>query len=246
MRWLQLRTRPGGPNGPRVASEATERLPGPLSLPLTVHWGSRRLPSHSPEARPKFICLYLIRSDGQFRLGSWRPQRPQTFTTEYGTVITTLTAPPPAPTIVLAEAPSQALGEGSRPCGYGEFNPEIMRLELAISTGLGPAVSTLLFMLAWVNRDGWTHISKVRIARGLDIAERTVQRHWERARKAGYLRSFDYPAEARRTSDHWLIWPGLKISSGDPGLDALAEMFPASPDKPRVASFTCSPGYPPF
>ena len=121
----------------------------------------------------------------------------------------------------------------------------MFQLELALSTGLEPAMATLMFMLEWVNEDGWTCISKVRIARSLGTSERTVQRHWERARKAGYLRSFDYPAETRRTSDHWLIWPDLRISSGDPGLDALANMWPATEVLPK-AEFWCSPGLPPF
>ena len=101
-------------------------------------------------------------------------------------------------------------------------------------------------MLDWVNLEGWTCISKVRIASSLRITQRTVQRHWEIARRGGYLRSLDYPAEQRRTSDHWLIWPDLKISSGCPGLDALAEMFPISQASPEARPFLESPGRPPF
>lgn len=130
--------------------------------------------------------------------------------------------------------------------GYGQFDPEVMRLELAVSSGLGNAVESLLFMLDWANGAGWTCISKVRIAHGLHLNERTVQRHWERARSLGYLRSFDYPAQARRTSDHWLIWPDLKVSSGDPGLDALADMWPATRELPPTGNFICSSGLPPF
>lgn len=131
----------------------------------------------------------------------------------------------------------------SRPGGYGVFDPELLRLELAASSGLGNSVPTLLFMLDWADTDGWTCISKIRIADALGISERTVQRHWATARQHGYLRSLDYPAEERRTSDHWLMWPGLRNSSGCPGLDALADLYPSKIAWPGTYY---SEGNPPF
>lgn len=220
---------------------------------LGLHSPAER-PGHGPlflagssvRAGRFFICLYPSRPHRSRELGSKRlePLTTATSPSEHGTIINAFTS-----SVIenhYATPLSDVPVETVRLNGYGQFDSEVMRLELAVSSGLGNAVETLLFMLDWANGAGWTCISKVRIARGLHITERTVQRHWERARNLGYLRSFDYPAHARRTSDHWLIWPDLKVSSGDPGLDALADIWPANQNEPRAGEFICSPGFPPF
>lgn len=126
------------------------------------------------------------------------------------------------------------------------FTPERFKAKLVGSRLKAPVQGTLEFMLGWTNLDGWTCISNARIAEATGKTRRTIRNHWNTARSAGYLRSFDYPMYQKRTSDHWLTWPGRFISTGCPGLDAVvalstAEGYWESFDRPIN-----SPGPPPF
>lgn len=83
-------------------------------------------------------------------------------------------------------------------------------MELALRhSRLKKGIITLQAMLPYTDHEGWSCVSKARLAADTGVSTRTVQRHWEAARAAGYLTSFDYPEAMRRTSDHWLKWPGL-------------------------------------
>ncbi len=124
------------------------------------------------------------------------------------------------------------------------FDREVMRRKVA-EAGLKKTADTIKVMLDWTNEDGWTCISKVRIAAATGATTRTVQNHWKVARQRGFLRSYDYPETLRRTSDHWLTWPGRHVGSGDPGLDALAALYPAHLPWPSVPVQN-SGGLPPF
>jgi hypothetical protein len=123
-----------------------------------------------------------------------------------------------------------------------EFNRARMAQKLEASD-LKKEKATLAFMLRFVDESGWTCISRIRIAEGTGVNTRTVQRHWAIAREKGYLVSYDYQATLRRTSDHWLMWPGM-WPSGDPGLRALAAHFPSNMD--YNFQFVCSLDPPPF
>ncbi|MCG2624699.1 helix-turn-helix domain-containing protein [Arthrobacter sp. I2-34] len=94
-----------------------------------------------------------------------------------------------------------------------------------------PVQKTLLFMAEWADPSGWNRISKIRIAQALGVSERTVTRHWNAARAAGFLRSHDYPVAQRRTSDHWLALPDLAGATG-PDWTGYAAAFIPSPGQP--------------
>lgn len=128
-----------------------------------------------------------------------------------------------------------------------DFDPATFVSRLGASELKAPVQRTLRFMLDWSNSDGWSCISQARIAEATGLTGRTIRNHWNAAKRAGYLRSFDYPLIHRRTSDHWLTWPGRGMSSGCPGLDAaiaptLAVGYWESFEGPMIDS----PGPPPF
>lgn len=102
-----------------------------------------------------------------------------------------------------------------------EFSHGAMELALRYSS-LKKGIITLRAMLRYTDDEGWSCVSKARLAADTDVSIRTVQRHWEAARAAGYLTSFDYPESMRRTSDHWLKWPELHVQP-DPAVSGLIE-----------------------